>query len=337
MKSTIVIPNYNGCRFLPACMEALEAQSCQDFNILVVDNGSSDESFQWLEAWRLPDPERRHCIYISQNLGFPAAVNRGIRWAMQHGSSYVILLNNDTKAEPDFVRELLHAMDADTHSRYFAFSSRMVKMHDPSIIDDAGDQYTVLGWAFQRGLDEPAGRWTRPSRVFSACGGAAVYRISALEKTGLFDERHFAYLEDLDISYRAQLQGLRIGYLPSAVCNHVGSGTSGSKYNSFKVKLSARNSIYVLYKNMPLLQLLFNSPALLAGILIKQLFFWRKGLGMDYFSGLVEGFVTCRSLKQANLKEVPVSRYLLIECSLISGTFEYLSKAIRKHSQNRRG
>lgn len=337
MKTTIVIPNYNGYAFLEDCMAALSAQSLQDFDTLVVDNGSSDESYTWLRSWQAAEPDRRHCIYISRNLGFPAAVNRGIEWAMQRGFQYVILLNNDTKADPDFVSFLVKAMDTDRRKKLFALSSRMIKMHDNQIMDDAGDQYTVFGWAFQRGLDERVSRWNTPSYVFSACGGAAIYRISALEKTGLFDERHFAYLEDLDISWRAQLYGYRIGYLPEAICQHVGSGTSGSKYNSFKVRLSARNSLYVLYKNMPPLQLLINAPALLAGILIKQIFFLRKGFGRDYFMGIVEGLKTMGQLKQANLKEVPVSRYLLVELKMISGSFEYLAKAIRKHNQSSPG
>lgn len=337
MKTTIVIPNYNGLRFLPDCMQALSAQRCQDFDVVVVDNGSQDGSYDWLRRWQAADPARRHGIYLSKNLGFPAAVNKGIRWAMQNGSRYVILLNNDTKAAPDFVAELNAAMDKDHKERFFAFSSRMIKMHDNAIMDDAGDQYTVLGWAFQRGLDEPVSAWNKPARVFSACAGAAIYRLSALKVTGLFDEAHFAYLEDLDLSYRAQLYGYRIGYLPSAVCQHVGSGTSGSKYNDFKVRLSARNSIYVLAKNMPLFQLILNAPAIAAGILIKQLFFYKKGFGWSYFLGLCDALRSVKQLKRANLNEVPPKRYLIIELALISGTLEYLAKAVRKYRKRVRG
>lgn len=314
-------------------MDALNQQTVQDFITIVVDNGSTkDESIAWLRTWQNEDPERRIFLDNQENLGFSSAVNRGIQYALDHAIPYTLLLNNDTRVAPDFVECLSRVMEKKKHT--FALSSKMVKMHDPRIMDDAGDEYTILGWQFQRGLEQSSSRpcWNIPARVFSACAGAAMYRTDVFRKIGFFDEAHFAYLEDIDISYRANLAGYRIYYEPTAVCEHVGSGTSGSKYNSFKVHLSARNSIYLLYKNMPGWMLLLNLLPLLFGFFVKMLFFMKKGFGKDYLRGLRDGFTTRRRLKRANLKEVPFTRYLRLEYRLIKATFAYL----RQRAERRR-
>ena len=336
-RTVVVIPNFNGLRFLPDCMTALDRQTVSAFHILVIENGSTDGSVEWLRSWSLKDPQMRHVIFNETNLGFDGAVNQGIHWAEQHLLPFVLLLNNDTKARPEFIRALEGRMDQDPEHRIFALSSQMIKMHDNSIIDDAGDQYNLLGWQFQRGLDEPVSAWQKPARVFSACAGAAMYRTEAFKTVGLFDENHFAYLEDIDISFRANLYGYEIWYCPEAVCEHVGSGTSGSKYNHFKVKLSARNSIWLIYKNMPAFLMILNSFPLISGILIKQLYFTRLGYGRDYLLGLWEGLRRLPDLRRAKLEEVPPMRYLLIEMRLITATFEYISKLIRKYSQKKHG
>ena len=254
-KITIIIPNYNGLKFLPACLKALSRQTFQDFDILVVDNGSEDGSVQWLKEQQVPS------IFLPGNLGFSGAVNVGIRAAC---SPYVILLNNDTEAEPSYVEELLCGIQVSP--RIFSVSPKMLKMGCKDVIDDAGDMYSLMGWAYQRGVGQGARRYNRPCHIFSACAGGAIYRRSVFEKIGYFDEAHFAYLEDIDVGYRAKIAGYYNRYCPGAVVYHVGSGTSGSKYNAFKVRLTARNNVYLNYKNMPLPQLLVNLLPIGAGI-----------------------------------------------------------------------
>lgn len=339
IKTVIVIPNFNGLRFLDDCMSALDAQTVKDFMTLVVDNGSSREDISWLEGWQSSDSVHRKLILNKENLGFSGAVNQGINWAMEHHIPYTLLLNNDTKVNADFIEALEKRMDDDKDGLIFALSSKMIKMHDNTVMDDAGDQYTVLGWQFQRGLDESSSRpmWNQESSVFSACAGAAMYRTSAFTKTGLFDENHFAYLEDIDLCFRAQLYGYKVLYYPKAVVQHVGSGTSGSKYNDFKVRLSARNSVYLLYKNLPAFMIILNILPLAAGFFIKQLFFIKKGFGKTYFKGLLEGLRNRRMLKQAKLNEVPPKRYLTLELRLIAATFEYGSKLIRRYTAKAHG
>ncbi len=197
-------------------------------------------------------------------------------------------------------------------------------MYHPELMDDAGDMYTVLGWAYQRGVGQPSGGYRRPVKVFSACAGAAIYRREVFEEIGYFDENHFAYLEDLDVGYRAKIFGYDNVYCPEAVVYHVGSGTSGSKYNSFKVKLAARNNIYLNYKNMPALQLLLNAVPILLGIAVKYQFFKNRGFGEDYLEGIKEGIGTVGKCTRVKYEPGHLKNYLAIQLELIAGTFIYV-------------
>ncbi len=284
---TIIIPNYNGHAFLRDCLEALAPQLRKGIHVLVVDNGSTDESVPFLQSY-----EGIETLLLPENTGFCGAVNAGIKASR---TKYVILLNNDTKVLPGYVDALIKAMEQD--DCIFSGSARMLQMHDPELIDDAGDEYCALGWAFARGKGKPMSRYDEPAEVFASCGGASIYRREVFEKIGYFDDHHFAYLEDIDIGYRARIFGYRNVYVPEAQVLHFGSGSSGSRYNAFKVKLSSRNSVYLPWKNMPLIQLILNAPFLVLGYLIKYVFFVRKGLGKEYRKGISEGIKLCRSPK----------------------------------------
>ncbi len=283
---SIVIPNYNGISVLEACLRSVFQQTGVSFEVMVVDNGSSDDSREFIQE-HFPQ-----CILIclDRNYGFCRAVNEGIR---QAESPYIILLNNDTKVHPDFARCLLDAIRKD--NRRFSCAARMLQFQDQDreILDNAGDYYCALGWGIARGKGKPAEKYAREQEIFSSCAGAAIYRKDLLEKLGGFDEAHFAYLEDIDLSYRAKIHGYCHWYVPDAKVWHMGSATSGSRHNHFKVIHSAQNNIYLIYKNMPLLQLFLNAPLLIAGMVIKYLFFVKKGFGRDYRKGLLCGFRLC--------------------------------------------
>ena len=321
MKTTIIIPNYNGLSFMEPCFEALEAQTMKDFKILVVDNGSTDGSVEWLKEREIPS------IFLPENTGFSGAVNVGIRAA---DTPYVILLNNDTKVAPHYVEALERAMDRS--EKIFSVSSKMIQMYHPDLMDDAGDMYSVLGWAFQRGVGRPEKLYKKSCRVFTACAGAAIYRREVFETIGYFDEMHFAYLEDIDVGYRAKLYGYDNVFCPEAVVYHVGSGTSGSKYNSFKVKLAARNNVYLNYKNMRAWQLLLNSPRLLAGTFVKFLFFKKMGFGKDYVSGFLEGIRTLKDCKRVPSFKGRLQREIGIQLELIAGTAVYVYEFSRRQA-----
>ena len=157
-RTTIIIPNYNGLSFLGPCLESLKQQTVHDFKVLVVDNGSTDGSVQWLREQGIPS------IFLDHNTGFPGAVNVGIRAA---DTPYVLLLNNDTVAEPRFVEFLERAIGRS--ETIFSVSSRVLQMHRPELLDDAGDMFSVMGWAYQRGVGREMKRYDRPCRIFSAC------------------------------------------------------------------------------------------------------------------------------------------------------------------------
>ncbi|MCM1134626.1 MAG: glycosyltransferase family 2 protein [Clostridium sp.] len=284
-KTTVVIPNYNGIKYIDACLASL-CRSSVIPKIIVVDNGSTDGSLELAREKYL----MIKVISFAENTGFSKAVNAGIKAAE---TEYVLLLNNDTEADAHMVERLEQAMDKEP--RIFSAGAKMLNLREPEKLDGAGDFYSALGWAFARGKDKAAERYNKPGRVFSACAGAALYRRELFETIGHFDENHFAYLEDIDIGYRANLCGYWNYYVPEAKVFHAGSAVSGSRHNAFKVRLSARNSIYLIYKNMPPLQILINLPFLLAGYLIKTFFFTLKGLGGCYLQGLAQGIKLCRS------------------------------------------
>lgn len=314
MKVTIIIPNYNGKHFMEPCLASLNEQTFRDFKILVVDNASSDGSVAYMKT-EYPDIE---VIALDQNYGFSKAVNVGI----EHSTTpYVILLNNDTTVDPHYVEEMVKAIEKSP--RIFSVSSKMIQMYHPELIDSAGDLYTLMGWGVCRGTGRPISNYNEADEIFTACAGAAIYRRSAFEKIGYFDENHFAYLEDIDVGYRAKIYGYKNMYCPTALVYHVGSGTSGSKYNSFKVKLSARNSVYLNYKNMPLLQLILNFLPLFLGYVVKYLFFLKKGWGKDYKDGVKKGLATMKAQKKVPFQFKHLTNYIVIEVELLLHTFGY--------------
>ncbi len=283
VRSTVIIPNYNGIKYIENCLHSLAEEPAR---VLVVDNGSTDGSRELVEA-RFPSVE---VISLGSNRGFCGAVNRGIA---ESKTTYVILLNNDTVVQRGFVRALEEPLQRD--GRIFSGAAQMLNMKKPQLIDDAGDYYCALGWAFAAGKDKEKAAYQRERCIFAACGGACIYRRSTLSQIGVLDENHFAYLEDIDLGYRARIAGYRNLYLPKAQVYHAGSGFSGSRYNAFKVDLTSRNSVYLVYKNMPFLQILINLPFLTAGFLIKTVFFIRKGFGRVYVRGLIKGIRLCMS------------------------------------------
>ena len=307
MEVSVVIPNFNGIAFLDSVLASLEGQTLSNFEVILVDNGSTDGSCSFVTAnypWV-------HLIELSENFGFCGAVNAGIRAAK---APYVLLLNNDTEVKEDFVEEMLTAIRR--HKNAFSCGARMVQYHDRDRLDDVGNYYCALGWAFARGRGEDIHAYETEDKIFSACAGAAIYRKKIIEKIGYFDEEHFAYLEDTDIGYRARIYGYENWYAPKAIVYHVGSGTSGSRYNQFKTRYSSRNNIYLIYKNMPLLQIILNLPFLAVGFLIKFLFFAVKGMGKEYAAGIKNGFSISMKNKKVPFRIKHLPNYCKIQLEL---------------------
>lgn len=303
---TIIIPNYNGRTLLENCIKTLERQTCQDFLLLVVDNGSTDGSVDVKS-----DVIAMETIALTENTGFCGAVNIGIKYTK---TPYFILLNNDTEVDEGFVEHLLSGICESED--IFSCGAMMIDYHNRELIDNAGDYYTALGWAVARGKGKAIGQYDKPRDVFSCCGGASIYRTDVVQKIGILDETHFAYLEDVDLGYRAKIYGYRNRYLPAARVYHVGSATTGTRYNEKKVFLAARNSVYLIYKNMPLLQMILNLPLILAGVLIKTLFFIKKGFAKEYLRGIGEGISTCRKCLKVHFQVKNLGHYVGIQFTL---------------------
>lgn len=302
---SIVVPNYNGMAFVERCLKAL-TEDAPEAEILLVDNGSTDGSREFVTEHF---PQVR-VIALRENYGFCRAANEGMKAA---GTPYVILLNNDTEVLPGFTKALVSALQLEPGA--FSAGAKMIQLYHQEKIDDAGNFYCALGWAFARGKDKSVEYYEKPDEIFAACGGAVIYRKALLERIGYLDEDHFAYLEDIDLGWRARIAGWKNIYVPGAKVLHAGSGTSGSRYNEFKVSLSSRNSVYLAYKNMPALQILLNLPFLLAGFGIKYLFFVKKGFGKTYRKGLKEGLSMCRREKKVKFcwKNLPSYGKIQIE------------------------
>lgn len=241
---SIVIPNYNGSKVLVGCLNALTGQTETNFEIILVDNGSHDDSVT-LTAERYPDVK---IIRNEKNLGFAAAINTGIRHAQ---GEYVALLNNDVEAEPGWLSELKKALDADPMA--FAAGPKLLLNPERHRINVVGIKLKRYFEAASIGAgQEDAGQFDQPGQVFGVSAGAALYRKSVFEDVGYFDEDFFAYLEDVDLSFRARLLGYRSHYVPTARAYHLKGWTTRKQMtNSFEIRQNSRNYLYVQYKNIP--------------------------------------------------------------------------------------
>ncbi len=238
---SVVIPNWNGLRWLPGCLEALDAQQLAPLETIVVDNGSTDGSVDYLHHQH---PAVR-LVELGRNTGFAHAANRGLSEAR---APLVALINTDVVLDADWLARMTQALAA--RPRAAAAACKMLSLHDPSRVYDAGDILRRDGACEQRGrFMRDDGRWDEPGEVFGACAGAAVYRRAAVLALGGFDERYFAYLEDVDLALRLRLAGWECCYEP-AVALHAGEGSSHQLSGDHRF-LVTRNSLVLVAKSFP--------------------------------------------------------------------------------------
>lgn len=309
---TIIIPNYNNIELLKKTLNSIY-KYYNDTKTIVVDNNSKEDVQKIIKCF-----DNVELINLDKNYGFAKAVNEGIKLS---NSEFVVLLNNDVEVEKGWLESLLDLIKND--EKIFSVSSKMIQYNDRTKIDDAGDEYTILGYTIKRGNNEYTHNFNTDKEIFSSCAGAAIYRKKIFDKIGYFDEEFFAYMEDVDIGFRARIYGYKNMYCSSAVVYHIGSATTGSKYNSFKVRTAARNNIFLIYKNMPILMLLLNLPFLILGFLIKTLFFILKGYGKDYIKGLFDGLKGIKRIKKIKFNSKNTLNYIKIELKMIYNTFYY--------------
>jgi len=216
----VVIPNYNGERWLPGVLESVAAQSIAPAEVLVVDDGSVDGSLALL-AQRFP---RVRVLALGRNGGFARAANAGI---VAVAAEAVALVNTDVRLAPDWIERSAAALAAAPAAASVA--TKLVDLDDPALIYDAGDVLRRDGACEQRGrFERDGGRYDAPGDVFSACAGAALYRRSAVLAVGGFEERFGTYLEDVDLGLRLRLAGWTCRWEPRAVARHAGGGSTGT-------------------------------------------------------------------------------------------------------------
>ncbi len=238
---SVVIPNWNGHRWLAPMLDSIDAQQLAPVEVIVVDNGSHDGSLAYLRDQR---PDVR-VLELARNTGFAHAANLGAQAAR---GRLVALLNTDIVLAPDWLARMARAIGSDP--AVAAVACKMLSLEDPERVYDAGDILRRDGVCEQRGrFTRDDGRWQTPGEVFGACAGAALYRRSALLSVGGFDERYFAYLEDVDLSLRLRLAGWRCRYEP-VVALHAGGGSSGQLERG-ALFLVERNTLLLVAKAFP--------------------------------------------------------------------------------------
>jgi GT2 family glycosyltransferase len=243
VKVSVVVPNWNGIGSLGVCLDSLLAQTLHA-RIIVVENGSRDGSLEFLQK-NYPQVE---LIIHQKNKGFAGGVNAGIRKAIDDGAEYVALFNNDAVADKDWLKNLADDLEINTDAGIATCKFMSI---DKRHLDSTGDLYTTWGLPYPRGRDEPVSDvYDDRVQVFAASGGASLYRVSMLGEIGLFDEDFFAYYEDVDISFRAQLAGWKVRYVPEAIAYHQIGATSG-KIPGFTTYQTIKNLPWLLWKNVP--------------------------------------------------------------------------------------
>lgn len=247
-KVSVVIPSLNAKSFIGDCLNSLRSQTYRNFETIVVENGSTDGSAEYLAK---NHPE---VIVLQQpkNLGFAGGVNVGIKYS---DAEYVVLLNNDASVHKDWLKYLVEA--AENNSRAGSVTSKILQVHkkrgtNKHFIDTTGDYYSIWGLPFPRGRDElDIGQFEEADEVFAACGGSVLLRRATLNEVGLFDEKFFAYYEDVDLSFRMRLAGWVVIYEPKSIVYHALSKTSGGGRKPFARYHSIKNTWLLYLKNLP--------------------------------------------------------------------------------------
>ena len=240
---TVIVVNWNGERFLERCLSALAAQTVAPYEIILVDNASSDASLDIVRKF----PAVR-LLAQKDNLGFARGNNLAIE-AASPGSEWIALLNPDAFPQTDWLETLLSA--ARDHPTFEVLGSKLVDAADTTRMDGAGDAYHISGLVWRMGHGSRVSPLPEQVReVFSPCAASALYRRSALQDVGAFDEDYFCYVEDVDLGFRLRLLGYRCLYVPQSVAHHVGSGTTG-QHSDFSVYHGHRNLVWTYVKDMP--------------------------------------------------------------------------------------
>ncbi len=238
----VIIPNWNGKKWLEICLNSLFKQTYHAFEIVVVDNGSTDDSISYIDQ-HFPQVK---VVALRNNKGFAAAINAGVRSVK---TDYVAFLNNDTKADPDWLNELMAC--AQRNPEIASFCSKLLNYDDRKKIDGVGIQINEVGQARSIGWEEKdVGQFEKERLIFGATGGAALFKREIFLKVGGFDEHYFMYSEEVDWAFRAQFLGYRSLYSPKAIIYHKHKATSGKRQDMLEY-WQFKNMYMTIIKNFP--------------------------------------------------------------------------------------
>jgi GT2 family glycosyltransferase len=282
---SIVIPNWNGKHWLQKCLPTIAEQTFGDYEVIVVDNGSTDGSVEWVAA----EFPCHKIISNAGNVGFGRSTNQGIALS---ANPYIVALNNDTQLAPDWLAHIMRVAQQDPQVGMWA--SKMVFADRPEVINSAGIclDKCAIAWDRRGGeRDQPAEQG--PQDVFGPCGGAALYTRKLLDDVGLFDEDFFAYLDDVDLAWRARLAGWRCLYVPDALVYHHHSSTL-KRSPSRKWRLLGRNKIAMILKDYPAPQLYQYAGLILAYDLVMASFGLFARGDASHLRGRLEGWAEWR-------------------------------------------
>jgi len=309
-KISVIVLNFNGKDLLKECLTSLREQTYKDFEVILVDNSSTDSSIEYVKN-NFPEVK---ILALEKNVGFCKGNNEGIKISQ---GEYIVLLNNDTKVDHFWLEELYRAILGNPQVGFCA--SKIIFCSDQENIDTAGDGYSLCGAPFKRGHLENRDKYNKEEEVFGACAAATIYRKSMLNDIGLLDEDFFMGFEDSDLSFRAQLKGYKCLYVPTAIVFHRVSATIG-KLSNRQVYYGQRNVEYVYIKNMP------------TGLILKHFFFhliYNIGAFLFFLSkgrGLV--FLKAKLSVSMNLKGLLEKRKVIQKTRRVDNT--YLEEIMEK-------
>ncbi len=326
---SVIVICWNSATNLSRCLNALAIQTHKNFDVVLVDNGSSDGSVDNLKQHAFDLQLRIEHLY--ENEGFAIANNLGARLA--HGR-WLALLNADAFPEPDWLEKLMQA--AEKNPEFAFFASRQIQVNAPELLDGAGDAYHISGLGWRRYYNQPAERHgLQPEEVFSPCGAAALYSREDFLKTGGFDEDYFSYFEDVDLGFRLRLSGRKCLYVPQAVVHHIGSASTG-KRSDFSVYYGYRNLIWTFVKNMPALLFWIFLPLHIGTLMFFAVYLTFRGQGKAIWRAIYNALwglpkmIAKRRTIQQNSKIKPGDLLRVMSTGLLEPYLEFARRNGRK-------
>lgn len=278
----VVIPNYNGADRLATSIDSVLSQSHKDFDLIIVDNGSVDDSRTIIESYAAKD-DRIRPIFREKNYGYTGGVNPGMELAIKENIEFVAPFNNDAVADRDWLKHLVSFLQ--DNPKYGIAACAMLHS-DGKTIDSTGEQYSIWGIAFPRNRDESTKSIPELSvDIFGGSGGASMYRTKMLAQIGILDQDFFAYYEDADLSFRAQLAGWKVGFVAQSVVYHEVGQTSSSMRNGFTTYQYMKNVPMLFIKNVPAKLLLKVGPRFWLAYTLAFFNAFRQGKGSSALKG----------------------------------------------------